>query len=71
MFLYLWIASLLFSAAAMPFAARSPQQSVAANAPDSTSALSDALSLYRKGSFDQALAKYNEILKADPHSGEA
>lgn len=55
----------------MPFAARSPQQSVAANAPDSTSALSDALSLYRKGSFDQALAKYNEILKADPHSGEA
>ena len=33
--------------------------------------LSDALSLYRKGSFDQAVAKYNGALQADPHSGEA
>jgi tetratricopeptide (TPR) repeat protein len=71
MSLYRWIVSLLFIAAGMPLAAPLPQQSVAANAPDSTAALSDALSLYRKGSFDQALAKYNEILKADPHSGEA
>src|SRR5690349_18852308 len=68
---YLWIASLLFSAAGMPFPAPLPKQSVAANAQDSTSALSDALSLYRKGTFDQALAKYNDILKADSHSGEA
>jgi len=33
--------------------------------------LSDALGLYRRGSFDQALAKYNDVLKSDPDSGEA
>ena len=33
--------------------------------------LSDALRLYRKGSFDQALARYNEVLKTDPQSGDA
>ena len=68
---YLWIVSLLLSAAWMTFAARLPQQPVATNVPDSTAALSEPLSLYRKGSFDQSLAKYAEILKADPQSGEA
>src|ERR1700746_2172267 len=39
--------------------------------PDPTAILLDAKSLYRKGSFDQSLARYNEVLKADPHSGDA
>jgi len=33
--------------------------------------LTQARSLYRKGSFDQAVAKFNEVLKADPGSGES
>ena len=32
--------------------------------------MSDAQS-HRKGSFEQALARYNEVLKIDPHSGDA
>jgi len=44
----------------------------AANAhPDPAVMLSDAQSLYRKGSLDQALASYNEVLKADAASGDA
>ena len=39
--------------------------------PDPTAILLDAKALYRKGSFDQSLARYNEVLKADPHSGDA
>jgi len=39
--------------------------------PDPTAVLANAQSLYRKGSFDQALARYNEVLKIDPHSGDA
>jgi tetratricopeptide (TPR) repeat protein len=39
--------------------------------PDPTTILLDAKALYRKGSFDQSLARYNEVLKADPHSGDA
>ena len=39
--------------------------------PDPTAILSDAQSLYRRGSFEQALARYNDVLKADPHSGNA
>jgi tetratricopeptide (TPR) repeat protein len=39
--------------------------------PDPAVILSDAQTLYRKGSFDQALARYNEILKFDPNSGDA
>ena len=39
--------------------------------PDPTAILSDAKALYRKGSFEQSLARYNEVLKADPHSGDA
>src|ERR1700719_4626147 len=38
---------------------------------DPTAILLDAKALYRKGSFDQSLARYNEVLKADPHSGDA
>jgi tetratricopeptide (TPR) repeat protein len=39
--------------------------------PDATALLLDAKALYRKGSFDQSVARYNEVLKADPHSGDA
>jgi tetratricopeptide (TPR) repeat protein len=39
--------------------------------PDPTTILLDAKALYRKGSFDQSLARYNDVLKADPHSGDA
>jgi len=35
-----------------------------------SSVVSEARDLYRKGSFDQALARYNEILKTAPNSGE-
>jgi tetratricopeptide (TPR) repeat protein len=38
---------------------------------DLASMLQDAQSLYRKGSFDLAIARYNEILKVDPQSGDA
>ena len=38
---------------------------------DPTAILLDAKALYRKGSFDQSLARYNDVLKADPHSGDA
>jgi tetratricopeptide (TPR) repeat protein len=69
---YFWIASLFFSTVGLSSMARLGQQSATANAAsDPTPMLSDALSLYRKGSFDQALAKYNDVLKADPQSGEA
>jgi tetratricopeptide (TPR) repeat protein len=69
---YVWIVPLLFSAVWMTSAARFPQQAVPANAPpDPAPMLADALSLYRKGSWDQALARYNDVLKSDAHSGEA
>ena len=38
---------------------------------DPAALLTEARSLYRKGSFDQAVAKFNEVLKADPGSGES
>lgn len=68
---YFWIAPLLCSAGWMISAAPVPPQSAPATASAPASALSDAMGLYRKGSFDLALAKYNEVLKSDPHSGEA
>ena len=72
MFRYFWIVSLLFSAVWITSGARVSQQPPAGNAsPDPAPALADALNLYRKGSFDQALGKYNDILKANPQSGEA
>jgi tetratricopeptide (TPR) repeat protein len=43
----------------------------AALPPDPARTLAEAQSLYRKGSFDQALARYNDVLKADPGSGDA
>ena len=39
--------------------------------PDPAGLLVEARSLYRKGSFDLAVAKFNEVLKADPGSGES
>ena len=38
---------------------------------DPAALLVEARSLYRRGSFDQAVAKFNEVLKADPGSGES
>jgi pentatricopeptide repeat protein len=38
---------------------------------DSAAILAEAQSLYRKGSFDPAIARYNDALKADPASGDA
>lgn len=38
---------------------------------DPAALLAEARSLYRKGSFDLALARYNEVLKAAPNSGDA
>jgi len=38
---------------------------------DPAALLIESRSLYRKGSFDQAVAKFNEVLKADPRSGES
>ena len=37
----------------------------------SETALKEALDSYRKGAFDQAVAKYNEVLKADPQLAAA
>lgn len=76
MFRYFWIASLWcgtawVSLAWMTSAARPAQQSVPTATPDPAPLLADALNLYRKGSFDQALGKYNDILRADAHSGDA
>ena len=72
MFRYFWITSLFFSTVGLTSMAGLPQRPApVAAASDPTAMLSDALSLYRKGSFDQALGKYNDVLKADPHSGEA
>ena len=69
---YFWIVSLLFSSTWMTLSAGLWGQAVPANAPsDPSPLLSDARTLYRKGSFDQALAKYNDVLKTDPESGEA
>jgi len=42
-----------------------------ASPPNSAAILSEALNLYRKGLFDQALTRYNDVLKADAHAGEA
>ena len=61
------IGSLLFSAGVLP-AVPVSQQTAPLN---SAAILSEALTLYRTGTFDQALAKYNDILKADAHAGEA
>lgn len=55
----------------MTSAAQLPPQAAPANAPDPAPLIADALNLYGKGSFDQALARYNEVLKTDPQSGEA
>lgn len=68
---YLWIIFLCFSAVWMTSAGRLPQAPAPDSPPDLAPILLDALSLYRKGSFDPALAKYDDILKRDPHSGEA
>jgi tetratricopeptide (TPR) repeat protein len=38
---------------------------------DPAAILADAQSLYRKASFDPAIARYNEALKLDAHSGAA
>lgn len=71
MFRRFCIITLVFSGSWLISAGRLWVQAPAPNPADATAVLRDALDLYRKGSFDQALARYNDILKADPHSGEA
>jgi tetratricopeptide (TPR) repeat protein len=39
--------------------------------PDPVAILSEADRLYRKGSFDSAISRYNDLLKAEPASGDA
>jgi tetratricopeptide (TPR) repeat protein len=39
--------------------------------PDPPAILSEAEGLYRKGSFDSAITRYNDLLKAEPASGDA
>ena len=53
---------------AAPFSLQQPKP---ATAPDRSAALSEAQALYRKGSFDLGIVRYNEVLKADPASGAA
>lgn len=52
------------------YQAQAPKPTASASA-DPALILAEARDLYRKGSFDQALARYNEILKSDPQSGDA
>ena len=56
--------------AAMVWAAQETKPAADAK-PDAPAILSEADSLYRKGSFDSAIARYNDLLKADPASGDA
>ena len=60
----------LIAFAAAPVLAQEPKPTSPA-LPDPAALLAEAKSLYRKGSFDLALARYNEVLKADPKSGDA
>ena len=58
-----WIAGMVWAA---------QQTKPAADAkPDPPAILSEAEGLYRKGSFDSAIARYNDLLKAEPTSGDA
>ena len=55
-----------------PTVYRGQQSKTAASPPvDPAALLSDAQALYRKGSFDQAIARFNDVLKSDPASGDA
>jgi len=68
-----WIACFALlgpSVSASRMLAQEAKQTASAQA-DPAAMLADAQSLYRKGSFDQAVARYNEVLKADPHAGDA
>ena len=47
------------------------QQPKPATPSDPAAALAEAQGLYRKGSFDLAVVRYNDVLKADPSSGDA
>ena len=55
-----------------PAAYRAQQSKPAAPPPpDPAATLSEAQALYKKGSFDQAIARFNDVLKADAASGDA
>lgn len=71
---YVRIRLLLLSAVWMALMAVLPAQEAKPSVTiqsDPAALLMEARSLYRKGSFDQAVAKFNEVLKADPGSGES
>ena len=65
------IACLIFSAWALPAVPVSQQPASGSVPVNPASTLSEALGLFRKGAFDQALAKYSDVLRSDAHSGEA
>lgn len=58
------------SIAGMVWAAQQTKPAADAK-PDPPAILSEAQALYRKGSFDSAIARYNDLLKAEPASGDA
>ncbi len=71
---YVRIRLLLLSTVWMALMAVLPAQEAKPSATiqsDPAALLVEARSLYRRGSFDQAVAKFNEVLKADPGSGES
>lgn len=63
------LAALLFSALGTAIA--DDQKTTTVPSSPGTGVLKEALESYRKGFFEQAIAKYNEVLKADPQSSEA
>ena len=58
------------SIAGMVWAAQQTKPAADAK-PDPAATLSEAQALYGKGSFDSAIARYNDLLKAEPASGDA
>src|ERR1700756_5244875 len=64
----LWIA--LMATLVQAMLAQEAKPVTPAAPPDPAAILADARNLYRKGSFDLAIARYNELLIADPKSGD-
>jgi tetratricopeptide (TPR) repeat protein len=58
-----WIAGMVWAAQETKPAAEAK--------PDAPAILSEAQGLYRKGSFDSAIARYKDVLKTKPASGDA
>ena len=61
---------IIVSIAGMVWAAQETKPAVGAKS-DPPAILAEAEGLYRKGSFDSAITRYNDLLKAEPASGDA